>query len=312
MEVARLLPPADVLARIKGAFLDRLVAPPRIAGECLEEDGQTRTMLVMPALRRGGLATVKVVNVARGMANQLSSHLLAFGPKGEMLAIVEAHQLTARRTAAASVLAAQTLGKGEARHLAVIGAGRQARAQVRAFADAMPLETVTIWARRDSAAQELAEFCATTGATVTVAPDPEEAVRDADIVTCVMASETPLVMGSFLRPGVHVDLVGGFRPTMREADDALMARATVVADTPAALNEAGDLLQPIVNCTIQADHVLLLSDLLDRTASRRACDLTVFKSVGHAAEDLVITELLLERLGLIAGQSASPAQEPRT
>jgi ornithine cyclodeaminase len=301
-----------VLARIKGAFLDRLVAPPRIAGDCDEGEGQTRTLLVMPALRRGGLATVKVVNVRRGSTNQLSSHLLAFGPKGEMLAIIEAHQLTARRTAAASVLAAQTLGKGEARHLAVLGAGRQARAHVEAFADAMPIETITVWARRDSAAQELAEFCATTGATLNVAPDPEGAVRDADIVTCVTASETPLVIGSFLRPGVHVDLVGGFRPTMREADDALMARATIVADTPAALEEAGDLLHPIANGTIRAGHVLLLSDLLKGTASMGAGDLTVFKSVGHAAEDLVITELLLERLGLIAGPSASPAQEPRT
>jgi ornithine cyclodeaminase len=254
---------------------------------------------------------VKVVNVARGLTNQLSSHLLAFGRHGELLAVIEAHQLTARRTAAASVLAAQTLGKAQARHLAVLGAGRQARAQIEAFADAMPIEKITVWARRDSAAQEFADSCATIGATVTVAPDPEEAVRDAEIVTCATASETPLVLGAYLARGVHVDLVGGFRPTMREADDALMARATIVADTPAALNEAGDLLQPIENGTIRAEHVLLLSDLLKNTTLRRGGDLTVFKSVGHAAEDLVITELLLERLGLIAGPSAAPAQEPR-
>jgi ornithine cyclodeaminase len=99
---------------------------------------------------------------------------------------------------------------------------------------------------------------------------------------------------------------------MREADDALMARATIVADTPAALDEAGDLLQPIGNGTIEADQVLLLSDILQGKAWTCAGDLTVFKSVGHAAEDLVITELLLERLGLIAGPPASPAQEPRT
>jgi ornithine cyclodeaminase len=305
VEVARLLPPRDVLARIERAFIDRLVAPPRTAAECFEEDGQTRTLLVMPALRRSGLATVKVVNVARGVANQLSSHLLAFGPKGEMLAIIEAHQLTARRTAAASVLAAQTLGKGQARHLAVLGAGRQARAQVEAFAEAMPIETITVWARRDPAAQEFARSCAATGATVMVAPDPRDAVRDAEIVTCATASETPLILGGSLTPGVHVDLVGGFRPTMREADDALMARAIIVADTPAALDEAGDLLQPIENGTIQADQVLLLSDLLKGKAWPRAGDLTVFKSVGHAAEDLVTTELLLERLGLIAGSAAS-------
>jgi ornithine cyclodeaminase len=269
-------------------------------------------VLVMPALRSGGLATVKVVNVVRGLTNRLSSHLLAFGPDGELLAIIEAHQLTARRTAAASVLAAQTLGKGQVRHLAVLGAGRQARAQVEAFADARRIEKITVWARRDSAAREFAEFCATIGATATVAPDPEEAVRDADIVTCVTASETPLLMGAFLRPGVHVDLVGGFRPTMREADDALMARATIVADTPAALNEAGDLLQPIENGTIKAGDILLLSSLFKGTAWTRTGDLTVFKSVGHAAEDLVITELLLERLELIAGPSARPAREPHS
>jgi ornithine cyclodeaminase len=266
-------------------------------------------VLVMPALRSGGLATMKVVNVVRGLTNRLSSHLLAFGPDGELLAIIEAHQLTARRTAAASVLAAQTLGKGQARHLAVLGAGRQARAQVEAFTDAMPIEKIIVWARRDLAAQELAEFCATTGAAVTVAPDREAAVRGAEIVTCATASETSLIHGAFLARGVHVDLVGGFRPTMREADDALMARATIVADTPAALKEAGDLLQPIENGTIEAEQVLLLSDLLKGTASRRARDLTVFKSVGHATEDLVTTELLLERLGLIGGSAAGSAEE---
>lgn len=308
-EVARRLPASDVLARIGGAFAYDLIAPQRSASECTEEDGKTRTLLVMPALRRGGLATVKVVSVARGSTNQLSSHLLAFGREGELLAVIEAHQLTARRTAAASVLAAQTLGKGEARHLAVLGAGRQARAQVEAFADAMPIEKITVWARRDSAARELAAFCATTGATVTVAADPEEAGRDAEIVTCATASETPLVLGAHLAPGVHIDLVGGFRPTMREADDALMARATIVADIPAALNEAGDLLQPIETGIIRADHILLLSDLLEGTASMGAVDLTVFKSVGHAAEDLVTTELLLERLGLIGGPAGGPERE---
>jgi ornithine cyclodeaminase len=281
------------------------VAPPRIASDCVEGGGQTRTLLVMPALRRGGLAAVKVVNVARGLSNRLSSHLLAFGADGDLIAVIEAHQLTARRTAAASVLAAQTLGKGQARHLAVLGAGRQARAQVEAFADAMPIDKITIWARRDSAAQDFAELCATTGATVTIAPEPHEAVRDAEIVTCVTASEMPLILGASLAPGVHVDLVGGFRPTMRESDDAVMARATIVADTPAALGEAGDLLQPVGNGTIRVEDVLLLSDILKGRAAARVGDLTVFKSVGHAAEDLVITELLLERLGLAAGSAIS-------
>jgi ornithine cyclodeaminase len=262
----------------------------------------------MPALRRGGLATVKVVSVMRGAANRLSSHLLAFDFYGELLAVIEAHQLTARRTAAASVLAAQTLGKGGARHLAVFGAGRQARAQVEAFADAMPIETIAVWARRNAAAEEFARSCASRVGIVRVASDPEDATRGAEIVTCATASETPLVLGSFVAPGTHVDLVGGFRPKMREADDDLMARATIVADTPAATTEAGDLVQPFANGSIEREDVLFLSDLLTGKFPTRRGDLTVFKSVGHAAEDLVITELLLERLRLIESPAATSAE----
>jgi ornithine cyclodeaminase len=305
--VARLLPAAEVLSAIEGAFIDPPVAPQRLAAECDDGDGQTRTLLAMPSLRRGGMAVVKVVTVIRGRAGGLSSHLLAFGPGGDLLAVIEAHQLTARRTAAASVLAARTLDAGKARRLAVLGAGRQARAQVEAYAAAMPIETITIWARRPEAAEELAQYSRRTGCSVGVASSPEEAVRDADIITCATASETPLVLGDWVGPGTHVDLVGGFRPAMREADDALMARATIVADTKAALAEAGDLVLPIASGVIDRDEVLLLSDLLSGKLPVRRGDITVFKSVGHAAEDLVIAELLLERLGLFQRPAPAPA-----
>jgi ornithine cyclodeaminase len=238
----------------------------------------------------------------------LSSHLLVFDQGGGLLAVVEAHKLTARRTAAASVLAAQALGAGRARHLAVLGAGRQARAQIEAYADAMPLETITLWARRAGAAAELAAFCAGKAATVRIAPDPKEAVRDAEIITCATAAETPLILGGYVSPGTHVDLVGGFRPAMREADDALMCRASIVADTPAALAEAGDLIHPIASGAITRDNVLLLADLLAGELPRPRGDLTVFKSVGHAAEDLVVAELLLERLDLAEAPALQPAR----
>jgi ornithine cyclodeaminase len=262
----------------------------------------------MPALRGEGLATVKVVNVTRGASNALSSHLMAFGPDGDLLAVVEAHHLTALRTAAASVLAAQTLDKGSARRLAVFGAGRQAHAQVDAYVDALPIDRITVWARRDDAAQELARLCAAKVGAVRVSSDPMDAVRDAEIVTCATASQVPLILGDRVAPETYFDLVGGFRPTMREVDDAVMARATVVTDTQAALTEAGDLVQPLANGTIRAADVLLLADLLTGAVAPRHGDLTVFKSVGHAAEDLVIAELLLERLGIIP--AAAPVAVP--
>ena len=261
----------------------------------------------MPAVRCGGLATVKIVTAVRRETPGLNSHVMAYGPEGELIAIIEAHQLTARRTAAASVLAAKALGAGHSRHLAVLGAGRQARAQVEAYADAMPLETVTVWARRPERAEEFARSITAIKCRIQVAVEPEGAVRHAQIVTCATPSQSPLVLGTYLAPGTHVDLVGGFRPTMREADDAAAARAAIVADTPAALLEAGDLVQPIASGVIESSDVVLLASLLAGQLRQIGGDITMFKSVGHAAEDLVVTELLLERLNLLPSKSQGSA-----
>jgi ornithine cyclodeaminase len=309
-EVARLLPPEAVLAAIARAFVDPPAAPPRIAAEVDDGNGRSRTLLAMPALRRDGIATIKLVTVRRGSGIGLSSHLLVLDRDGAPLALVEAHALTARRTAAASVLAAEALGVGGARTLAVFGAGRQARAQIEAFAAAMPIEEVRLWARRTDAAEALADFARAYVDTARVAGDPAEAVAGVDVVTCATGSTVPLVRSSAVMPGAHVDLVGGFRPDMREADDALIVRATVVADTAAALSEAGDLAQPIARGLLSPDRVVLLADLLARPRRRREGEVTLFKSVGHAAEDLVVTELLLERLGLapVASAGGGPAK----
>ena len=297
---ARLLPPADVLAVIRGAFVQPPIAPRRIAAET-SDDGGRRTLLVMPALRAGGIATVKVVTVDRGASAGLSSHLLVLDEAGALKALIEAHQLTARRTAATSVLAATALGAGDARRLAVLGAGRQARAQIEAFADAMPIDLVTLWARRRSAAEALAACLGDLDLDVRIASTPDEAVRDARIVSSATASGTPLIRGAALASGTHVDLVGGFRPDMREADDAVLRRAAiVVVDTAVALGEAGDLVQPFNDGVIAPDTVALLGDMLERQVPHSDGDITLFKSVGHAAQDLVIAELLLQRLGATA------------
>jgi len=294
-----MLTPGEVLAVIRRAFVDPPAAPQRLAAEIDDGNGQSRTLLAMPALRRGGLATVKLVTVARGEAMHLDSHLLAFDRQGHLLAVMEAHSLTARRTAAASVLAALALGAGHARHLAVLGAGRQARAQIEAFASEFPIETIAVWARRSEAAEDLAAFARQWTAAVHLAASPADAVRKAQIVTCATGSQVPLVLAADVPCDAHIDLVGGFRPDMREADDALITRATVVADTAAALTEAGDLAQPIARGLLAADQVRLLADVLAAEPVPGSGEITLFKSVGHAAEDLVVAELIVERLGLI-------------
>lgn len=296
--VARLLRPADVLGVIGRAFTDPLVAPARAVAECCDSAVQTRALLAMPALRPAGLSTVKVVTALGGQAGGLSSHLFAFNMSGQLLAVIEADHLTALRTAAASVFAARALGAGHARHLAVLGAGRQARAHVEAYTSALDLETVTIWGRRSDAAAALAGEVAPLIKRVRTAATASEAISGADVVVSATSSHSPIIEGRDLRSGAHLDLVGGFRPTMREADDAAVARSAVVADTAAALDEAGDLVQPIASGILQRDDVRLLADVLAGRAPVPRRDLTLFKSVGHAREDLVVAELLLARLGL--------------
>lgn len=295
--MSRLLAQAALLAAMPQAFIDPLLAPGRnaIQSSAGEARGE-RTLLTMPAVRPGGISVVKVVGVgSRG----LSSHMLVFDPDGGLLAVIEAHQLTARRTAAASVLAARAVGAGSARQLAIIGAGRQAYAHVEAFAAALPLDALAIWARRSEAAEALADFARGFVPRVRVAPSPGDAVKGAQIISCVTASRAPLIHGGMIAAGAHVDLVGGFRPNMREADDTLMARAAVVIDTPVALEEAGDLLAPIASGALDRGSILTLADILSGRALAPGREVTVFKSVGHAGEDLVAAELLLERLGLL-------------
>lgn len=296
--VARLLAPAEVRDVIAGAFTDPSVAPARLVAEVQEGERRSRTLLAMPALRRNGLAIVKVVCVIRDETTRLASHLLALSERGELLAVIASETLTARRTAAASVLAAQTLGCGGARRLAVIGAGRQAKAQFQAFAAALPLKHVALWARRTDAAKDLAVFAREHVRSVRIAASPGDAIRDVDLVTCATGATAPLICGADTAPGTHVDLVGGFRPDMREADDALISRASITIDCAAALREAGDLVQPIANGVLDPARVHLLADLLRGRPSRPDAEVSVFKSVGHAAEDLVVAERLVMKLGL--------------
>jgi ornithine cyclodeaminase len=210
------------------------------------------------------------------------------------------------RTAAASVLAAKTLGAAGARRLAVLGAGRQARAHIEAYAAALPIEAVTVWARRGETARDLAAFAAKFVADVKIAATPAEAAAGAEVVTCATPSTVPLLTRTMVSAGSHIDLVGGFRPEMREADDSLISRAGIVADTPAALAEAGDLAQPIGSGILDPRGVVLLCEILAGDVPAPCGEVTLFKSVGHAAEDLVVMELLLARLGLLADGPGAP------
>ncbi|MCX7371443.1 MAG: ornithine cyclodeaminase family protein [Alphaproteobacteria bacterium] len=255
-------------------------------------------LLLMPAWSAGGFTGVKIVhvnpaNAALGRPAVNAAYLLSDAITGEPRALLDGGELTDRRTAAASVLAARHLARPDARRLLVYGAGRVAAALAECYAAAFALADIAIVSRSGGSAESLAARLREHGlpARATRAPDPAEA----DIIACATLATEPLVQGAALRPGVHLDLVGAFRPGMREADGAALARATLVVDTRAgAMAEAGDILSAIAEGAIMPGHVVAELAELCRGAHpgrMRADEITAFKSVGWAGEDLAAAVL---------------------
>ncbi|WP_417668785.1 ornithine cyclodeaminase family protein [Roseibium sp.] len=254
------------------------------------------TMLLMPAWVPGEFAGVKIVNVMpgnseRGLPAISAEYLLSDGKTGQMLAMIDGGELTARRTAAASALAARYLARRDANHLVVVGTGRLSLNLIGAHAAVRPITKVSVWGRNLEKAQAVAEEAhelydvAAEGV-----GDLETAVRAADIVSAATLSSDPLIRGEWLMPGTHVDLVGAFKPSMRESDDEAIRRSSVFVDTrDGCTKEGGDITQPLASGVLHAEAIKAdLYELSRGAYSGRASDeeITLFKSVGAALEDL--------------------------
>ena len=222
--------------------------------------------------------------------------MLFDGPTGTPLAVMDGAALTVRRTAAASALAASYLARADAQVLTMVGAGAMSPHLIRAHAAVRPIAEVRLWNRSRARAEAVAQGFAADPLPVTVVDDLETAVRTADIVSCATLSREPLIRGSWLRAGTHVDLVGSFTQDMRESDDEVMRVGEVFVDTfEGALAEAGDVLQAIRSGALTRDRVQAeLRDLCAGTHAgrREPSAITVFKSVGTALEDLVAAKLV--------------------
>lgn len=263
-------------------------------------------LLLMPAWQRGAAVGAKLVtvfprNTQRGLGSVASLYVLFDGETGQPQAILPGDELTNRRTAAASALASTFLSRPDSETLLVIGAGHVAFHAAEAHCAVRPLSRVLVHARAaEKASAFIAKLAPRLGPQVRLDPAPDivAAAVQADIITCGTTSTVPLIRGVDVRPGTHVDLVGAFTPHMRESDDALVAASAVYVDTRAgALKEAGDLVQPIAAGTWQADR--LRGDLHDlcagTVAGRRSADeITLFKSVGAAIEDLTAAMLVVK------------------
>jgi len=257
-------------------------------------------LLTMPAWRRGNAIGVKLVtvvpgNAARNLGAVSSLFVLFDGVTGVPRAIIDGEAMTNRRTAAASALAASYLAREEASTLLMVGNGHLVPHLIAAHATVRPISRVLIWGRNVAKAEALAATLRQPGLDVQAVASIDEGLQHADIVSSATTSTTPLILGASVRPGTHVDLVGAFNAGMRESDDALIARSTVYVDTmEGALREAGDLLFPIKSGAFVAERIV--GDLFGLTQGlvpvrQDAAQITVFKSVGAALEDLVAAEL---------------------
>jgi ornithine cyclodeaminase len=269
-------------------------------------------LLLMPAwtARHVGIKLVTVFpdNAKRSLPSVFGQYVLLDGQTGQPKALLDGTMLTKRRTACASGLAARYLAAADATRLLMIGTGALAPHLIRVHAKVRPIREVAIWGRRPAAAEQLARTLAESlpsavgrAVTVRAVADRKTAVAEADIVSCATLSSEPLVEGDWLREGQHIDLVGAYTPAMRESDDRAVWRARVHVDTRAgALKEAGDIVQPLRNGTIDEDDVI--ADLFDLTRGHQSgrlpgdrTSITLFKSVGTALEDLAAAELAVEQ-----------------
>lgn len=294
-----------LIEALSRAFRGGIEAPLRhrhaIAGD------ERNSLLLMPAWtndRSERFLGVKILtvypdNTTRGLASTTATYFLMSGETGFPLAGFDGHALTVWRTAAASALASRYLSRTDASRLLLVGAGSLPPYLARAHAGVRPIRDIAIWNRTPERAEQLAAALRAEGFGAEAVTDLEAAARAADIISCATLSTEPLIKGGWLKAGAHLDLVGGFTPAMREADDAALARAHVYVDTRAAIAEAGDLAGPMARGVLCAGNIRGdLAGLCSGEVKGRegAGEITLFKSVGTAIEDLATAALLWEKL----------------
>lgn len=287
----------ELVERLKSSFADpSTVVPKRHHHDFPNPDSpRDTTMLLMPAWHPGNHAGVKIVsvnpgNAEKGLPSVQGVYVLLDASNGELTSIVDAKSLTTKRTAAASALASTFLSRPDSTSLLMIGTGALSPNLIRAHAAVRPIESVYVWGRNPEKAVSVCQSLSNETFSIEPVVNIEDKITEVDIVSCATLSTTSLVNGADLREGQHIDLVGAYKADMRESDDTTMARGTIFLDSfQSGLDESGDILIPLQNGTIERDDIL--ADLFQlcsglHTGRSDAEQITVFKSVGHALEDL--------------------------
>ena len=307
-EVSALLPVEECIPLMRAALVSHargqahqplrtIVRPPEAAG----------IMGLMPAYSSGthaayGLKAICVFpgNPARGLDSHQGAVLLFSAETGELLAVVNASAVTEVRTAAVSGVATQALAREDAGELAVIGAGVQARSHVEAMSRVRRIRRCRVASRRAERAREFAdELGAKYTFPVEAVATVEEALRGADLIVTATSAAEPVVRRGWVAAGAHINAVGACTPNARELDAATVAASSLFVDSvESATNEAGDFLRAVAEGSISRSHIRAeLGDVLDGTKPGRTSEdeITLFKSLGLAVEDLAAVEYLYRK-----------------
>lgn len=263
---------------------------------------RTDTLLLMPAWSNDviGLKLVTVIPGAPALGSPTvgATYLLIDRASGEPRAVLDGDALTVRRTATVSAIAARHCARADAHRLLMVGTGHLAPWMIRAHCAIRPqIDRVLLCGRSVERTNALARVLVDEGLPVDVTTDLEAAVRASDIVSCATTSNTPIIHGAWVRPGTHLDLVGGFTREMREIDDVGVARSRISVDSYAGvLAEAGDIVVPMEQGLITRDSVVAeLAELVrgERQGRTNDDEITLFKSVGTALSDLAAAQLVV-------------------
>lgn len=302
-QVRQYLPMPALIEALATRFQEGCQAPLRHHHHVSLPDGRENVLLLMPAWTERFLGVKQVMvspdNGTRGLPAIHGQYQLSDTLTGQPLAMMDGVELTALRTVATSALAARYLARKDAATLLLVGTGRLAHELAAAHRSVRPIQRVRVWGRDAHKATELARELAEQGFTAQAVSDLPRACAEADIISCATLSREPLLRGEWLQPGCHLDLMGAYTPDRREADTACVLRSQLFVDSRVgALHEAGDLAIPLAEGVIQPEQVQAdLAELCRGVHPGRKGDheITLFKSVGLALEDLAAAILVYQQ-----------------
>lgn len=310
-QIRALAPTRRVIEALRQVFSKGGVTAVRTPTQ-LPGDSPDRLFVSMLAMDRDGGPVIKLLTILpenrpKGLLT-VQGTIVVFSETGTPLAILDGTTVTHLRTGAASALASEYLSRKDSSHLLIMGTGTMAPIMAVSHCAVRPIRLVSVWGRHSEKAIATAAAIGERvpkNVQVVVTDKIDQTVSSADIISCSTSSPTPILAGKWLKPGAHVDLIGSFQPGKRESDDDVILRARIFVDTfDGALHEGGDVVEPMSRGVIDRSRIEgQLEDLVSGRVKGRSSDdeITMFKSVGSAIEDLATARMVVAA----AGEAAS-------